>query len=106
MSVFTFAPLALMVTQRLPPGRTRPVILTVSPAMACRLAWTLTPVSARPPLAVASGCSTAVSGVGIEPVAAVAILLTNDSSYWQPGWKATPVDAAFRLVKGVCHRAP
>jgi len=29
-----------------------------------------------------------------------AIALTNDGGYWRTGWKANPVDAAFRIHEG------
>lgn len=29
-----------------------------------------------------------------------AVALTNDQNYWEEGWKATPIDAAFRIHEG------
>lgn len=29
-----------------------------------------------------------------------AIVLADDQSYWRPGWKADPVDSAFRIHEG------
>ena len=94
-TVFTFLPSTRTVTQRLPPGRALPLILTLSPAITWRLTRSFTAESDRPPLLTALGSSGgAVVGV-VWPAARLVVNRPVLSSIIVAGSSASA--ARFRL---------